>query len=671
MTSSATWIDAVPAILVGIVVLLIPGLIATAPLRLGLVARTAISAVVSVATIGAAGVLFGLARVPLAAWQPLVIAVVLGILAYVVRRRAPGLRLPRERVRWWWILLTVLGSAALIAVVAFAAVPSPDRISQTYDNVFHLAAIAHIVDTGDASSLTLRTLIETGKTWSFYPAGWHTLVALTVQLTGTSIPIAVNAAWIAVCAAVWLPGVAWLAQILLRRFESGRVALVALPLGAAFGAMPYTLLVWGTLYPTFLATALLPAAIAVPVLTGTAFRSTRHRVTALVLGAAGTLLAIAAIAFAQPRALATWALLLAPFVVGAFVRRFRRGWRRRGRARRRAVLALVLTAGAVVLVLVVGFVYAVTRLGLFDRPLDERLGGPQAQATQSVLAGLWQVVAQSWPIGGAAVTLPAALLAVAVLVGLVAGARRRTLRWAVIAYVIAAVLFAAAAGSDDIVTKLATALWYKDRYRLSSALPVLGVTFATFGILVTARLLRRTRRTPWILAGILSWAAAVTSALVLALTGVTSATASVFALPARAASSEVVSQAQIDFMRQLPTLVPAGQRILGDPWDGSGLTLLFGDREPVFPHVNGLWDADRALIALHLQDIDTDPAVCAALDRLRVRYVFYNPHEFGGGDPSGNHFAGVHTAVQDGLFTPVSTDGDSTLYRIDQCGPLP
>jgi hypothetical protein len=91
----------------------------------------------------------------------------------------------------------------------------------------------------------------------------------------------------------------------------------------------------------------------------------------------------------------------------------------------------------------------------------------------------------------------------------------------------------------------------------------------------------------------------------------------------------------------------------------------------VFPHVNGLWDTDRALLALHLQDIDTDPAVCAALDRLRVRYVLYDPHEFGGGDPSGNHFAGVHAAVEAGLFTPVASDGGSTLFRIEQCGPLP
>jgi hypothetical protein len=110
--------------------------------------------------------------------------------------------------------------------------------------------------------------------------------------------------------------------------------------------------------------------------------------------------------------------------------------------------------------------------------------------------------------------------------------------------------------------------------------------------------------------------------------------------------------------------------VLGDPWDGSAWTLVFGTREPVFPHVNGQWDADRLTVAFHLDDIDTDPNVCAALDRLRVRFVVHDPHEFGGGDPSGNHFPGPHAAVEAGLFTLVDSAGSTRLYRIDQCGAL-
>ncbi|WP_460774826.1 DUF6541 family protein [Microbacterium sp. GXF7504] len=663
------WIAALPAVLAALALLLVPGLLATAPLRLGLVARAALAAVTSVACLGVAGVVFGLLGMPFGPWQPLVPAFLLGLLAWAFRRRLRPARIARAGVRWWWPVLSWAGAAILIACVAFWSLPSPDRISQTYDNVFHLSAIAHILQTGDASSLTLRTLIETDRTWSFYPAGWHALVAATVQLTGVTVPVAVNAAWIAVSAAVWLPGVAWLAQVILRRSEPGRVALVALPLGAAFAAMPYALLTWGTLYPTFLGTALLPAAVAVPLAAWRRAGDASGTRIPIALGVAGTLLALTAVGFAQPRVLVTWALLLIPFALAEGVRMFRAAYRAGGRARASALWAL----GSLVVLAVVfagaAFAYLVLRLGLFDRPLDDRLGGPQAMATQSVAVGLWQVVSQSWPLGvGATVTFPAVLLAVAVLIGIVVATRTSGLRWVVVAYALVAVLFALAAGSDDVVAKLTTALWYKDRYRLSSAVPVLGVALGTLGILSAASWLRRPRAAR-VAAVAAAWLTALTAAVTLG--AVTSTVASVFRLPATGADDEVVSAAQIAFMQQLDTVVPDDELLLGDPWDGGALTLLYGGVEPVFPHVNGQWDADRQMLAWRLQDIETDPAVCDALDRLRVRHVLFHPHEFGGGDPSGNHFIGVHTAVDAGLFTEVATDGDSTLYRIDQCGPLP
>ncbi len=676
MSGLAAWLGALPAILAAAFVLLTPGLIATAPLRLGRVARVALSAVVGVACIGVSGVVFALIGVSYAVWQPFVPAVVLALLAWLLRRRrVRELRVaPVERVRWWWLALVWLAASVVIAVVAFAAVSTPELISQTYDNVFHLAAIADILHTGDASSLTLRTLIETDKTWAFYPAAWHSLAALVVQVTGVSIPVAVNAAWIAVCAVVWVPGATWLAQVLLRGHEPGRVALVSLPLSAAFGSMPYALLTWGTLYPTFLATAVLPVAVAIPVATWAPRHAADRRAAwPLIGGAAALLIALAAIGFSQPRVLVTWAVLLTPFVIAEVVRGYR--WARRAGGRTRAVAGWSL-AGLVLFFVVAAagaFAYLVFRLGLFDRSLDDRLAGPQAQSTQSVLAGLWQVLVQSWPVGvDGAFTFPAVLVAVAVVIGILAAARTRGLRWIVVGYVVFAVLFALAAGSDDVFAKLATALWYKDRYRLSSVLPVFGVALATLGILTaSSRLGRRRRMLARVLPVVLAWIVAATAVIGVAVGGLTGTVAFVFRLPETAASSEVVSQAQIDFMAQVADIVPADQLLLGDPWDGSALSLLYAGREPVFPHVNGQWDAQRTLIALNLQDIDMNPDVCLALDGLRVRYVLYNPHAFGGGDPSGNHFSGIHAAVEAGLFTEVATDGDSTLYRIDQCGSLP
>jgi hypothetical protein len=671
-----SWLDAAPAALAAVVVILLPGAMVVASLRMGLVARAAVAGVAGVALTGLAGVLFAGVGLTYAAWQPFVLALVAGASVWAFDRRRTRVDAAPERSRWRWILLTWILTAVVVGVVAYAAVPSPDRVSQTYDNVFHMSAIAAILDGQDASSLTLRTLIETDRTVGFYPAAWHSLAVSVVQLSGATPTVAVNSTWFAVAVVIWVPGAAWLAQVLLRRYESGLVALVAMPLAAGFGAMPYALLSWGSLYPTFLATALLPAAAAIPVLAGRALAETRglRRWRVAALGAVAILGTMAALTFSQPRVLASWVLLLAPPTVASGVRLARRALQAGGQARRRAVWSLAAGGAVLVLSAAAGFAYLIAVLGLFGRPLDERLGGPQAAASQSVLDGMRQALGQGWPTGveGYAVW-PAIFLALAVAGGVVAALRYRGVRWIVVSYTAVIILFALAAGSDDVVTKLATALWYKDRYRLASLAPVLGVTLAALGIFAIAGWIiarRRLSRGAVALPVTLAWVVALSAALALVATGTSASIGEVFRLPASHATSDVVSQAQIEFIAHLPQVVPDDQRVLGDPWDGSAWTQLFGDREPVFPHVNGQWDEARIALAYRLDEIGTEPAVCAALDDLRVRYVMYNPHEFGGGDPAGNHFAAVHRAVEAGLFTEVANDGDSTLYRIDQCGPI-
>lgn len=672
MNGEAGWIVAVVPCVVTLGVVLAPGLLALAPARLPLVARIALAGPLSIALLGISGVVGGLAGAPLAVWQPFLLAGILALAVWLSRGRVTPLALPQEAVRWWWLALGWIGAAAVIAVVTYSAVPSPDRISQTYDNVFHLSAVAHIVSTGDASSLTLRTIIETDHTWSFYPAAWHSIVALVVQATGASIAVSVNAAWLSVCAAIWVPGAVWLAQTVLREFEPGTVALVAVPLTAAFASMPYALLTWGTLYPTFLATALLPAAVAFPIAVWDGWRTGGLRAARpLVAAAAGVTMTLLAVALAQPRVMVSWLVIVVPYFGMRAWSAYRAAVRTPGKSRvvARASAATALALSLVAMALLAW--YAISRLGLFERPLDDRLAGPQAKASQSLLEGVLQVFTQSWPLGvGQTVTFPALLVAVAVIGGVAVAARTRNLRWLVVSYALLCVAFIFAAGSDDILTKLATAAWYKDRYRISSVLPVLGVSLATLGVLALARWWKARGGALRLHPPLLSWVAALSAAFCMML-GVSAAVGTIFRMPDTAATSEVVSRAQIEFFREAARVVPEGQRVLGDPWDGSALSQVFGGREPVFPHVNGQWDPARVTVAWSLPDIETDPAVCAALDELRVRYVLYNPHSFGGGDPSGNHFPGPHAAVEADLFTPILTDGDSTLYRIDQCGPLP
>ena len=686
---TTAWLGIAAPWLAGILIVLAPGLVATAPIGVRGLGRFAVSGVAGVFCLGVAGVTFSLAGVAFAPWQSLVVALVIGAIAAVARRFSRGDWMPRSRAPRRRALGAIgaawLAASVLVALVAFWGVASPESFSQTYDNVFHLSAIAHILQSGDASSLTLRTMIETGKSFAFYPSGWHSLVAAIVMVSGSSVAVASNAAWLVVAATIWLPGAAWLAQLVLGGFSATRVAVTALPIAAGFGAFPYALLAWGTLYPTFVATALVPGTLALFVLAGRELVAIGgHRPWRRLLALAGPVLGMGAVAFGQPRVLATLAVLLLPLVAWRVARLARREWNYGGTRRRRVRLAGI---GAVVfagIAAAAAFWYLVARLGLFTRPLDDRLGGPQAKAVQSVWSGLGQVLAQSWLVGeGARSTWPALLLALAVIAGGIAAWRLPRLRWLVVSYAALALLFALAAGSDDVVTKLATGIWYKDRYRLSSGLPVIGVVLATLGVLAVLRFVhaRRTARASAVGASLplaRTWPAAVVAGLV-ALTsaaaliggGMSGAIARVFTTPEAHATTEIASRAQLAFLRSVADVVPERERILADPWGGSTLVWIEAGREPVFPHVNGQWDPDRLALAFRLPEIATDPTVCDALNHLRVRYVLYNAHELAGGDPAGNLFPGPNAAVRAGLFTEVLTDGETSLYRIDQCGPLP
>ena len=76
----------------------------------------------------------------------------------------------------------------LIAWRFVQLVGSPEHPSQVFDNVFHLNAIRFILDTGNASSLSLASIQGVSGLDAVYPAAWHSFAALLVQLTAVDIP---------------------------------------------------------------------------------------------------------------------------------------------------------------------------------------------------------------------------------------------------------------------------------------------------------------------------------------------------------------------------------------------------------------------------------------------------------------------------------------------------
>ncbi len=537
----------------------------------------------------------------------------------------------RHRVRGGaWPLAAWLAASALIGVSTFSRVDSPTLFPQTYDTIFHLSGALWILDTGDASSLDFRAIIEPGSA-SFYPSAWHSLVALVSSLTSWTgvaspnswavlVPAAMNASWLAVCGVLWLPGIAWMTRVALpARWCGGEAGIrwlgpLAVLLGAGFVAMPFATLSFGSLYPMFLAYAATPALVGLVVVLarrwwpaaapgGDAGPDTpagpdaaagpganpAPRVASSLLVVVAVLAGLA-VAFAQPRALPSGALIAGFFLLSTAVHALRLAWVRGGRSRRRAVTWVSVVLAAAVLLLAAAWLVIYHAFDVANRPVSDHLNGPQATATMTFWQALLGVLAQLPRLGTDGPGIPAVLLGLTLSVGIVWCLRVRAVRWLAASGLASVLLYALAAGSNSVFAKLATGIWYKDAFRLAAMVALVGVPLVAF---VLARCVAACRGAAagWVRVGVPVLAAVlvVGSGWVAVVSSVPSAMGKVFALTdsAKADGGRLRDARQAAFLERVGDIVPAGERVLGDPWDGSTLVWLYGGREPVFPHVNG------------------------------------------------------------------------------------
>jgi hypothetical protein len=649
--------------LVGLLILALPAGILVV-LRGARVLTLGLTAPVSVAAIGLLGVFYDLAGLsfsPLTVAVPTVVSVVAGTV--LARRARHAERAPQPAVG-----LLVAAAAAAVATVGvlLSGIGAADAISVSYDAVFHLSAAASVLDTGSASSFTLYEVSNPGAASSdFYPAAWHAVVALIAGASGASIAVATNAATLAVAMAAWIPGIVFLTDAVFP-VVARRTALLcaAAVLASCFAAFPYLLIDWGTLYPSYLAYALLPAGLGLLVLF---LRGVRRP----LVGWLGAVWLLAEV-FAHPRSLPTFAVLATPLLVSALIGwlvRMHRDPARRRRARWFAAGAVA--AVAVALPLAIGVIFS-----LFDtpgRPVSDRLNGGPARANQDVAAAILQAVGLGPVVSPTEVAVaPSLLLAAVVLTGVVLCLRHPPSVWLVVAWGALIVLYTLAASSDSDAAKILTGLWYKDKYRLVAAIPVVATPLAAYGVAAAIDAVGKMR---W--ASARRWALPVIGTTLVgsvavscwfgpSLAGVTDATRTVFAPSPRADTG--IDDDALALLDRVDEYVPEGALVLGNPWNGAALTWALGGREPVFPHLTGDWDEPRLVLAERLDAAATDAAVCAAAAELDATHVFAAAGLLGGGDDAAPLYAGIDRAVgTPDLLTEVAREGDAALYELTAC----
>ncbi len=641
------WLVAAPAVLTAVALFVVPGTI----VRLaGWNARSLtpylLAPAISTALIAVSANLAHFLHLPWSVWIVVALTAITAAVAYALRRWVGRDEVPRPPLRSIIAVVggLILASAVILTQLAYVFV-GPDAISQTFDNIVHLNAIRLALDSADASAWTIGSTSDIG----FYPNGWHSIVTLVAQLTGVSVPTAVNTTNMAIGAIAWPASTMALAAVQFRERTGALIASAALSTG--FGAFPILLLYFGVLYPNTMAYAILPAGLAATLLLARAAHA-RERVRAAVL----LTVICAGIGLSHPNAIlalyalgataVTWMLLQSATAVNT-----RRAWLRSG--------------GIILALLVVG--------ALMWR--FARTGAAMSQW------GAWQTTAQAYGEAaliaprGFPITVVTALLLLIGTAAVVAHPRRNLVVG--IPFAVAAFLFILVSGlpAGTVIRDAFTNPWYNDPYRLAALLPIAGISVATLGALAvvdTATSLGRRaaqgRTVPRPLVTLIAAVAALALFSVGAGENVTATAQTARKNYTINDSSALLSLDERTLLDRLDEKTPADALIVVNPWTGGSLAYPLAGRQVVERHVFGIRTDDEAYIDASLADIDSDPKVCSALDRIGATYVL----DFGDRNVFSNPKSGVE---HDGLnnlptsrhFVVVDSEGDARLLRIEGC----
>ena len=550
---------------------------------------------------------------------------------------------PAEDLGLWIV------SAALMLAICAQFINAPDAFSQTYDAVYHLNAVRWILDTGNASSLSFDMVISRG---AVYPLGWHTLVALTMRLSGvTSIPLASNAVMCAVAGLTWTSGVITLTSALTAGRRAGRIATAVL--ASAAPAFPLLGLFWGILYPVFLATAMLPGVFLTAVTAGARGMTLPRRAVLWLMAGAGcvglalahpSIIVIALIAGVS--AAMTHSLSLA---VSAVAERHHV---------RRAVLACILTA------LLAGASWAAAPALRASKSVS------QWPPYTSVAGGIGEAVTSAPEL--TAIVWPLALLTV---IGYLSAWRRRSTRWVALTHTVVCGLYVV-----DVSQKVSplryslTGFWYSDAYRPGGFMMVTALPLAGIGACVLAdaagralpRAVRAATTVPWL-------RAALTILVIAALAWQSTGSAAMsynlekFGLTFLVTDdSQSLTADELAVVNRLPDLLGPDDVVLADPWRGGSLAYGLTGVTTLPRHLSSYGSTSPALTVLEnsLDEVGDNPEVCPAIEELGVDYVL----DFKGRTIlDGPEAPGLSDIQPRDGFRTVLRIGDATLYRITAC----
>lgn len=662
------WLATIPLLLFAVVLAFGPGYAMGWALRVPARLRVFYAPLLTFALVAVSAIVLGKTGIPwsLISFVPVAAVLVAAAagLMWLVGRRWPAL----ASVSWpgndvpvaWPVVGAVLGGF-LVLHMTEDMVYGPEAFSQSLDNSFHMNAIRWIQEHGDASSLTLGAVSAADQQPTFYPAGWHDFVSLIYSTTGTSIATATIVTVLLTASFVWPCSLVAFSLSIpkLRRLQALAIPAII----GGFAAFPGLLLRWGVLFPNLLGYALLPTFVALMAHLVQALL--RREFSVLLSLGLSALVGIAGLALVHPNAVVSAVVFALPMLLAGVVQVSRSH-------------ELALRQKWVGSLLLVGVSIGCVGAWWFLRP------GASASNTWEPMLTEGEALYQFLFLGLENANQLRDTFNPSYLAGFLAlwGAgyllyKHRNL-WLIASWVLIGYLWiiAATVPRGDF-RLLMVGPWYTDHFRLAALVVFPSVILAGIGLggfvegLLTwiVRRVPRTARLNVATAGM-----GVAAVLVLVLAGLTSRVPSVQETTLAVSkeyrvtpSSVVLNQDEMNVINEIPKIVPKGDVIVNNPWDGSAYIYALADRHLTGYHFEFETSPKYSAIMHNLKNARTNPEVCREVNKYKAHWYVHLENQLNFGPDAQKNYDGLVAAIGTDVLTPVYSSGPMTLYRISAC----
>lgn len=670
-----SWLATIPLLLFAVVLAFGPGYAMGWALRVPVRLRVFYAPLLTFALVGVSAIVLGKTGIPwsLISFVPVaavMVAATAGVM-HLVGRRWPS-AVPdassEAAENWagntvpvaWPVIGAVLGGFLTLHATE-DMVFGPEAFSQTLDNSFHMNAIRWIQEHGDASSLTMGAVAAANQEPTFYPAGWHDFVYLIYSTTGTSIATATIVMILLAAGIIWPCSLVAMCLSIPHLRPLQALAIPALTCG--FFAFPGLLLFWGVLFPNLLGYALLPAFVALLL---HMIQLMVRREYSFVLSLSLTILVgLGGLALVHPNAVVSAAVFAVPMLLGGVVQVLRS---RGASTRERLVGTGVLVA------LIAGCV----SIWLTLRPSEEAsdLWTAIMSEGEAVYQFLFLGLENANPLGGN--FAPAYLLGFLALWGVGYLLYKRRNLWLIGSWMLVGYMWIVAASVPrGDFRLLMVAPWYTDHFRLAALVVFPAVLLAGIGLGgavegLFVRIMHAIPREKH--AKVAPAMMGASMVLVLAVAGLSSRTQAMHDATLQVANryqvtptSDILNQDEMNVINEIQKIVPKGDVIANNPWDGSAYIYALADRHLTSYHFEFQTSPKYEPILKDLKDARTNPEVCRVVNEYNVHWYVHLENQGNFGPSQQKNYDGMVAAIGTDVLTPVYSSGPMTLYRISAC----